>query len=237
MQEDRSDRPRDPDALVSDAARSATEWIGATPEEREKVLRDLLELADALRPVPERESSLPEKVLAVHQSLAEADIPHAVGGALAVGYYGEPRSTLDIDINVFIPVDQWPRTGDALTALDLDLEIAEGEIENAEELRLDWAPNSLHLFFACDPLHEQMRLDVRSVPFNGDTIPIVAPEHLIIRKAILDRPKDWYDIEQILIATSPLDLEEVESWLQRMTDKDDPRMQKLREVETALCLR
>jgi hypothetical protein len=33
---------------VSDAARSAREWIGAAPQERAKALRELLELADAL---------------------------------------------------------------------------------------------------------------------------------------------------------------------------------------------
>ena len=46
--EDRSDRPADPDALVSDTARSATEWIGVGPRQRSETLRDLLELADAL---------------------------------------------------------------------------------------------------------------------------------------------------------------------------------------------
>jgi hypothetical protein len=46
--EDRSDRPADPEALVSDTARSATEWIGASPRQRSDTLRDLLELADAL---------------------------------------------------------------------------------------------------------------------------------------------------------------------------------------------
>jgi hypothetical protein len=35
-------------AVVSDAARSATEWIGASPERRGEALRDLLELGDAL---------------------------------------------------------------------------------------------------------------------------------------------------------------------------------------------
>jgi len=50
VNENRSDRPHDPDALVSGAARSATQWIGAGFEERERVIRDLLELADALPP-------------------------------------------------------------------------------------------------------------------------------------------------------------------------------------------
>jgi hypothetical protein len=46
--EDRSDRPADPDALVSDTARSATEWIGVGPQQRGDVLRDLLLFADAV---------------------------------------------------------------------------------------------------------------------------------------------------------------------------------------------
>jgi hypothetical protein len=52
--ENRSDRPAAPGAPVSDAARSATEWIGVAPEDRAKTLRDLLELTDALpvRPRP-----------------------------------------------------------------------------------------------------------------------------------------------------------------------------------------
>lgn len=35
-------------ATVSDAARSASQWIGANPERRGEALRDLLELTDAL---------------------------------------------------------------------------------------------------------------------------------------------------------------------------------------------
>ncbi len=46
--EDRSDRPTDPTAAVSDSARSASEWVGTTPAERGAALEDLLLLADAL---------------------------------------------------------------------------------------------------------------------------------------------------------------------------------------------
>lgn len=81
-----------------------------------------------------------------------------------------------------------------------------------------------------------MREQVRYVPFNGDTIPIVAPEHLVIRKARLDRTKDWIDIEQILVATNPLDLREIEDWLERMVGADDPRMERLKKVKAGLSL-
>lgn len=46
--EDRGHRPTDPSATVSDAARSVSEWVGASAKERGEALEDLLLLADAL---------------------------------------------------------------------------------------------------------------------------------------------------------------------------------------------
>lgn len=234
VNENRSDRPRDPAALVSDAARSATQWIGASYEERARALVDLLLFTDAIGPKPTL--SLPEKIVAVHESLLKAKLPHAFGGAIAIAYYGEPRMTKDIDINVFIPNEHWEEISEGLKPLEIDTEPGDQGLRDQEDLRLAWEENSLHLFFSCDPLHEQMEHRVRVVPFVEGTLPLVAPEHLVIRKAFLDRPKDWLDIEQILVATDPLDLGEIEIWLERMIGSDDPRMKRLREVKAALSL-
>lgn len=233
---DRSDRPRDPDGLVSDAARSATEWIGVGANQREKALRELLSLTDALRPDLAPGPSLSEKVSAVHQCLSHGDIAHAIGGALAVGYYGEPRSTLDIDVNVFVSVQRWGALCEALKPLEIDLEVDEAELARFGEAKLVWGSNFIHLFFSRDPLHEEMLREARPVPFNGDEISIVSPEHLVIRKALLDRTKDWLDIEQIFVATSPLDFEEIETWLEQMAGTGDERTKKLREVRASLSL-
>jgi hypothetical protein len=223
-------------ALVSAAARSATQWIGVGAEDREKALRELLDLADALRPDPGRELSLTEKVSAIHRNLREAGIPHAIGGAVALGYYGEPRSTGDIDVNVFVPTDRWSEIGEALELLRIDTRVDGTELKRFDEIQLDWESDLLHLFFSTDALHERMSEDIRLVPFDGATIPIVSPEHLIVRKAQLDRTKDWPDIEQILVAAWPLDFEEIETWLGRLVGRDDPRMKKLREVKSSLSL-
>lgn len=48
VNDDRGDRPTDPSAMVSDSARSVSEWVGAGPRERGEALRDLLLLVDAL---------------------------------------------------------------------------------------------------------------------------------------------------------------------------------------------
>ena len=74
------------------------------------------------------------------------------------------------------------------------------------------------------------------MPFADTTLPILAPEHLAVCKAMFDRPKDWLDIEQILVATDPLDLAEIESWLERMAGRDDPRIGKLEAIKDRLSL-
>jgi hypothetical protein len=149
------------------------------------------------------------RVITVHKALSEAGIPHAIGGAIALGHYAEPRPIRDIDVNVFVPPAQRPEVEAALGALG------------------DGPP--IHLFFSEDALHDAMPAAVREIESAGATIPIVSPEHLVIRKATLDREKDWPDIESLL-ATTDLDLAEIESWLCRLAGDDDPRVAKFQHL-------
>jgi hypothetical protein len=52
----------------------------------------------------------------------------------------------------------------------------------------------------------------------------------VIRKAMLDRTKDWLDIEAMLIAAGPLDLEVIETWVRRLAREGDHRVTKLQEL-------
>ena len=103
---------------------------------------------------------LATKIEAVHRVLEEAGTPHAFGGALALGFYAEPRETKDIDVNVFAPAQ-------------------------VRGLKLDWEGTPVHFFFSCDALHEVVERGVREVPLGDGTIPLVAAEHPAIRKALL----------------------------------------------------
>ncbi|HYQ79439.1 MAG TPA: hypothetical protein VEP91_10075 [Solirubrobacterales bacterium] len=183
---------------------------------------------------PEDAPSLPDKVTAIHRALKGAKVPHAIGGALALAYYAEPRATIDVDINVFVHTNQWPAIRDALAPLGVDVEADEKELDRDGQVRIWWDRNPVDLFFSYDPFHDEMRRGARKVPFNGATIPILAPEHLAVCKAMFDRPKDWLDIEQMLVATSPLDTEEIKSWLERMVGNDNPRMKRLLAIEASL---
>jgi hypothetical protein len=159
---------------------------------------------------------LPEQVVAVHRALAAAGLPHAIGGAVALSIHGAPRETVDIDVNVFVPPERRPEVLRALAPFTAD-----------------GVP--VHVFYSHDELHEEMARRVREVPYSGTTIPVVAPEHLVIRKATLDRPKDWLDIEAILIASDPLDLDEVDFWLRRLVAPGDERIAKLHRLAARSC--
>ncbi|HWA52845.1 MAG TPA: hypothetical protein VG816_01595 [Solirubrobacterales bacterium] len=186
---------------------------------------------------PAPEPSLPGKVIAIHDQLRAAKIPHAVGGALALAYYAEPRATIDIDVNVFVPASKWKRVFEALESLGIDTgDLDTAALERDGQCRLWWNDNAVDLFFANEEIHDEMRRQIRRVPFANETIPILAPEHLAICKAMFDRPKDWIDIEQMLVAAEDFDPTAVEDWLVRMVGDDDSRLRRLREMKAQLSV-
>lgn len=169
------------------------------------------------------EPSLPDKVLALHAGLTRARIKHAFGGALALAYYAEPRATIDVDVNVFVS----PAERDAVAAALAPLGVAQDEDAAATErdgqCRWWWGRTPIDLFFAYDPIHDAMREAIRTVDFGDTTIAVLAPEHLIICKAVFDRPKDWLDIEQMLVCVDELDTDEVDRWMVRIAGAEDER--------------
>jgi hypothetical protein len=173
---------------------------------------------------------LPDKVVAIDRALTAAKVPHAIGGALALAYYAEPRVTVDVDVNVFIPTDRWPEVRAALAPLGVDVALDESALARDGQVRLWWGRNPVDLFFSYDPFHDEMQGAIRRVPFADARIPILAPEHLAICKAIFDRPKDWLDIEAMLVVADPLDVATIESWLTRMVGPGDKRLAKLDEI-------
>jgi hypothetical protein len=172
------------------------------------------------------EPSLPEKILAIHEQLTRAKTPHAFGGALALAYYAEPRATIDIDLNLFVSPSGYPSVERELALLGIGDSAELKIVERDGQCRLHWGNTPIDLFFAYDELHEAMRAAIRSVPFGERRIPILAPEHLLVCKAIFNRPKDWLDIEQMLVGVEELDVVEVRMWLDRVVGADDPRRQR-----------
>ena len=170
------------------------------------------------------EPSLAEKLLAIHVALDRDDLAHAFGGAIALAYYGEPRTTVDVDCNVFAPVEALDRVERVLSPLGVDF----GQLDRRRVIvdgfaRMPWGRNPVDLFFSHDPFHDAMEAALRRVPFGDTMIPILAPEHLVACKAIFDRPKDWLDIPQVMVGVEAFDAEEVRRWLGAIVGADNQR--------------
>jgi len=101
---------------------------------------------------------LPEGIVAIHHAFDRDRIPHAFGGAVALAYWGVPRATIDLDINVFLSQDERTRVLDSLAPLfpipnPAD---AERQLEHAAQVRLRWGTMPVDLFFSNSDFHDAM---------------------------------------------------------------------------------
>ncbi len=178
------------------------------------------------------ERLLDQKIIALEAALDDHEIPHAFGGALALAYYATPRSTIDIDLNVFLPAQQAQRVLRVLASLGVRTggQRSREKIERDGQVRVHWEHTPLDLFFAYDPFHERCMERTRTVPFGeGDALPILSAEDLAVFKVLFDRPKDWTDIDEVLYAQGrDFDTAYTLDWLGRILDEDDLRLQRFR---------
>ncbi len=170
--------------------------------------------------------SLAQRIVALDRALAA--IPHAFGGALALAYYAEPRATIDIDLNVFVPAERFPDVAAPLVELGTSADDpAVAEIVRRDgQVRVFWDATPIDLFFAYDPFHDAAAAGRHQVPFADTTIPILAAEHLIVCKAVFNRARDWVDIDAAVAAEASFDVAEVLRWVGRIAGDADPRYER-----------
>jgi hypothetical protein len=171
-------------------------------------------------------SELGDQLLAVHDGLDAAGIPHAIGGAIALGYCVlEPRGTRDVDVNVFVEPQ---RARDVFAAMPEGVELSGEALERVErdgQVRLNWGITPIDLFLNVLPFHDRIESHVREVPFEGRMIPVVDCAGLAVFKAMFARPRDWVDIEAMIEARS-LDVDEAIRWIRELVE-DDERVERL----------
>ena len=158
--------------------------------------------------------NLVPKIVSLHEMLESAGVPHQFGGALALAWYRNPRATTDIDVNLTLP----PEAAAPILELLARLGVTVGPEDRATiavdgQTRLDWDGTYLDVFFATMDLHLEMAERARLVRFGPVDIPILAPEHLIVCKAIFNRPKDWLDIEEMLRWGTEVDTARTLRWV------------------------
>lgn len=170
------------------------------------------------------------KVVAIHAALLDGGVPHAFGGAIALNYHREPRTTLDIDINVFMTPEEADAAVSALGNLyDLgDRRALEGQLLEHGQARTLWDATYVDLFFDNTPFHEAMAQRAEVQPFGDRRIPVLSIEDLLVCKILFDRGRDWVDVEAVLRTEGEeLDDAHIDRWLDAFLSQDDPRLARL----------
>jgi hypothetical protein len=161
-------------------------------------------------------------------TLVKNHIEYAIGGALAVAYYANPRATVDVDINIFAP----PETG-----LDHVLEVLKSvgfEPDNAATLsrtakedgqfRGRLAGIRVDVFVPAIAFYAALNTRKRQVSLLDGPLNILGPEDLLILKMMFFRRKDLADAEAMLRGGNVIDLNQVRTTLVEFVGAQDERI-------------
>ncbi len=172
--------------------------------------------------------SLVERIVALCDALDAAEVPWALGGAIALAYATEePRGTRDVDINVFVPSSKVKRVFAALPVGVTSTAVDISTVKRDDQVRLLWDDTPIDLFFSASSFHQDVERRVRRVPFAGRHLDVLCAEDLAVFKALFDRPKDWVDV-QAMAADGALDCEVAALRLGDLLGSDEPRVERLR---------
>ncbi len=173
---------------------------------------------------------LPEKIVAVHDRLAAAGLAHAFGGALALAWCtGRARGTIDIDVNVFVGVDQAAAVLDALPDDVGQTPALLKTLRREGQVRLWWARTPVDLFLNSTDYHTAVAGRIRWESFMNRDLPFLACHDLAVFKAFFNRTKDWADLEE-MVAADTIDTGAVAAVLIDLLGADDERVVRLTQL-------
>jgi hypothetical protein len=175
--------------------------------------------------------NLVPKIVSLHEMLESAGVRHQFGGAIALAWYRNPRATTDIDLNITVPPAAAAPVIGLLTQLGVTVTPEDqAAIAGDGQARLDWDGSYLDVFFATIDLHLEMAERARVVRFGPVDIPILAPEDLIVCKAVFDRPKDWLDVEEMVRWGTAIDVADTLAWVATLLGEGAPQYARLSEL-------
>lgn len=161
-------------------------------------------------------ATLIEKMRGLSRRLDGAGVAHAFGGGLVLPLYGQIRATDDIDVGVFVGVDEADVVFGALRPMGIDVDFSADDrdkIASGGSVTVGFDGTPVDIFFATSAMHLDSAHRVRHVNLGGEEIPVLGPEDFVAHKALFGRPRDWEDIDSVLAANPGLDHTVVARWL------------------------
>ena len=172
------------------------------------------------------------RIISLHEALKTAQLKHAFGGALALAWCTErARGTIDIDINVFIPITNFVTVLNGLPSEIAFTKNDEETLQRDGQVRLWWQKTPIDIFLNSTALHEDMVDRIRWETLAEHKLPFLSCQDLAVFKVFFNRTKDWADLEAMHEAGT-LDVKYVTSILIAYLGIDDERIKKLEAIST-----
>ena len=179
--------------------------------------------------------ALADVVLRLGSLFEHLGVPYAIGGAVAVSFWGVPRTTQDADCLVAVPAVAYQRLADALNTQGFVIDVSPSpqpvtveallqQVRDDQYMTLVCRATSVELFVPIVPLQHSILKRAVGRSFHGHTIRVTTPEDLILLKMAFHRHKDLQDIKGILhVQKGQLDLAYLRHWSARMLEASSAR--------------
>jgi len=177
--------------------------------------------------------SPPEAAEIIGVQFDAVGIPYAIGGAIAYGFWGIPRTTLDVDMNLFVEPSELPGAFDVLEKIGFhfDRQISMKKAINDGMFQAIWGkpPRSflkLDVFTPSIEFSMEAKRTRVKKPIGDSEVWVLSAEAICIFKLLFFRTKDCADIEAILqVQGEQLNCEYVRLQITGMMGEDSDRVQ------------
>jgi hypothetical protein len=144
-------------------------------------------------------TELSRALLRLVEELESAEIPYGLIGGLAVAAWGEPRSTLDVDVTVWTEADQTSVLVQRLTSVFLARSANPvAFVRDRGVLPLEFEGVRLDVVFARLPFERDIIERAAKREVAGRMVNVIAVEDLVLMKMISEREKDLDDARKLI---------------------------------------
>ena len=145
-------------------------------------------------------NALPHDFIEFLRYLEEAQVEYLLIGGYAVGYYGYPRTTADMDIWVAVS----PTNAEKLVQVFRRFGMTDESVTPALFLqddsivRMGLPPVRIEIFTGVDGVDFEQCFQARTIAnFAGQTVNLISLRHLVENKRASGRYKDLDDVEHL----------------------------------------
>lgn len=156
------------------------------------------------------DDALSEALVALAGWLAAVRVPYAIIGGVAVALQAAPRFTKDIDLVVWTEDARWPELVDAATSFSITPRITDWlAFAGRTRVLLLVHSSGVPLDISCGalPFEQELVDSAENVDLGPVIVAVATPAHLLVMKAIANRPRDRADIETLLRVFPDVDTE------------------------------